>query len=241
MSIDFASLSAAFLLGLLSAPHCAAMCGGISGALLMAGRSKLLHPAGPHAHPDGRGVIASSSYPMATDALIYGSGKIMGYMALGVFAGTGGFFLGSIHNTGFTVLHALSGLLMIALGLYIAGWWMAVSQFERVAYRFWQPLLKRLQGLSLAHPGNKLLAGMAWGLLPCGIVYSVLGLALASGSAVSGILLMLAFGLGTLPFVLLSGGLLQSALPLLKRPWLRQLSGMAMIALGCFTLVKALG
>jgi uncharacterized protein len=241
MSIDFAGLSAAFLLGLLSAPHCAAMCGGISGALLMAGRSKLLHPAGAHAHPAGPGLIARSSYPMAADALIYGSGKIMGYMALGIFAGTGGFLLSSIHHTGFTVLHALSGLLMIALGLYIAGWWLAVSQFERFAYRFWQPLLKRLQGLSLAHPGNKLFAGMAWGLLPCGIVYSVLSLALASGSAVSGMLLMLAFGLGTLPFVLLSGGLLQSALPLLKRPRLRQLSGVAMISMGAWTVIKTLG
>ncbi|MDO8907601.1 MAG: sulfite exporter TauE/SafE family protein [Pseudohongiella sp.] len=235
MSIDFASISAAFLLGLLSAPHCAAMCGGISGALLMAGRSNLLHPS-------GQSVIASSSpYPLATDALIYGSGKIMGYMALGAFAGAGGFLLGSIHNTGFTVLHVLSGLLMIALGLYIAGWWLAVSQFERFAYRLWQPVLKRLHGLSLAHPGNKLLAGMAWGLLPCGIVYSVLGLALASGSTAAGLLLMLAFGVGTLPFVLLSGGLMQSALPLLKRPWLRQISGLAMMTLGILTLVKALG
>lgn len=238
MGIDLTSLSAAFVLGLLSAPHCAAMCGGISGALLMAGRSKLLGPAGPHAHNAGPVLIARSSYPMAADALVYGSGKIMGYMALGLFAGTGGFFVGSTHTAGFTVLHTLSGLLMIALGLYIAGWWLAVSQFERVAYRFWQPLLKRLQGLSLAHPGNKLLAGMAWGLLPCGIVYSVLGLALASGSALSGMLLMLAFGLGTLPFVLLSGGLLQSAMPLLKQPWLRQLSGVAMIALGVWTVIK---
>ena len=235
MSLDIASIGAAFLLGLLSAPHCAAMCGGISGALLMAGRTPLLRPA-PH------DVIASSSALTLTgDAFIYGSGKILGYMALGAFAGSGGFLLGSLHSTGFTLLHAFSGLLMLALGLYIAGWWLAVSHLERFAFRIWQPLLKRLQGLSLAHPGNKLLAGMAWGLLPCGIVYSVLGLAMASGSAVSGLLLMLAFGLGTLPFVLLSGGLLQSLLPLLKRPWLRQLSGVAMMTLGFLTLVNALG
>ena len=201
----------------------------------MAGRTPLLRPS-------GQPVIASTaSYAMAGDALLYGSGKILGYMALGAFAGSGGFLVGSLHSAGFVFLHALSGLLMVALGLYIAGWWLAVSQFERLAFRAWQPLLKRLQGLSLAHPGNKLLAGMAWGLLPCGIVYSVLGLAMASGSAPAGLLLMLAFGIGTLPFVLLSGGLLQSALPLLKRPWLRQISGLAMITLGCFTLIKALG
>lgn len=234
MSLDVANISAAFFLGLLSAPHCAAMCGGISGALLMAGRTPLLRPA-------ARNVIASSS-PLALtgDAFIYGSGKILGYMALGAFAGSGGFLLGNLHSSGFTLLHTLSGLLMLALGLYIAGWWTAISYVERVAFRVWQPILKRLQGLSLAHPGNKLLAGMAWGLLPCGIVYSVLGLAMASGSAANGSLLMLAFGAGTLPFVLLSGGLLQSVLPLLKHPWLRQISGVAMMTLGLMTLVKAL-
>lgn len=235
MNIDLSNITAAFLLGLLSAPHCAAMCGSISGALLMAGRRSLLRP-------QAQTVIASSaSYALAGDALLYGSGKILGYMALGAFAGSGGFLLGNLHGAGFAFLHALSGLLLLALGLYIAGWWLGVSQFERWAYRLWQPLLKRLQGLSLARPGNKLLAGMAWGLLPCGIVYSVLGLAMASGSTTGGLLLMLAFGMGTLPFVLLSGGLLQSAMPLLKHPWLRRTSGVAMIMLGCLTLINALG
>ena len=47
--------------------------------------------------------------------------------------------------------------------------------------------------------------GALWGWLPCGLVYSVLLTALASGSAPRGALIMLAFGLGTLPNLLAIG------------------------------------
>ena len=253
MSALTGELMSAFALGLFSAPHCLAMCGGIASALLMGGRTSLLsaHKA-PEVVSRSPTLIASSAtaapvmstqftMPLMADALVYGSGKIMGYMALGLLAGTGGFLLGGMHSSAIVMLQALSGVLLILLGLYMAGWWLGVLSLERWAYQFWQPLLRRVRHLSLQHTSNKLLAGIAWGLLPCGIVFSVLSLALASGSATHGLLIMMVFGLGTLPFVLLSGGLLQFMLPLLKLTWIRQCAGLGMIALGVWTLVNNLG
>ncbi|MDP3515589.1 MAG: sulfite exporter TauE/SafE family protein [Pseudohongiella sp.] len=247
-------LISAFALGLFSAPHCLAMCGGIASALLMSGRTELIatRQKPTRALASTPGLIASSAAPaplpapgltrpLVGDALVYGSGKILGYMALGLIAGAGGFLLGGMNSAAFVMLRALSGILLIALGLYMAGWWLGVLSLERWAYRLWQPVLRRVQHLSLRHTSNKLLAGIAWGLLPCGIVYSVLSLALASGSAINGLLIMMVFGLGTLPFVLLSGGLLQFMLPLLKMTWIRQSAGLGMIGLGAWTLVNNLG
>ena len=46
-------------------------------------------------------------------------------------------------------------------------------------------------------------SGILWGLVPCALIYCVLPLAFLSGSVFSGAALMLAFGLGTLPNLLL--------------------------------------
>jgi len=47
--------------------------------------------------------------------------------------------------------------------------------------------------------GWRYLFGAATGLLPCGLLYAALALALSAGSAAVGALAMLAFGLGTVP------------------------------------------
>jgi sulfite exporter TauE/SafE len=47
--------------------------------------------------------------------------------------------------------------------------------------------------------------GALWGLTPCALVYGVLPLALLSGGVWQGALIMLAFGVGTLPNLLAAG------------------------------------
>lgn len=226
--------AAAFMLGLVSTPHCIAMCGGIASALLMN------TPATPAAA--GSNMIATTAYPSAvTNALIFGSGKILGYMLLGAVAGIGGYLIGGLHASMFTGLRTLAGLLLIALGLYTAGWWLGLQRLEKAAYRLWQPLLLRLRRLDLGKTTSKLTAGLIWGLLPCGIVYSVLGMALASGDVLSGTLIMFLFGLGTLPFVLSAGGLMQISLPWLGKPAVKQAVGLLLIIFGVISLIMALG
>ena len=46
---------------------------------------------------------------------------------------------------------------------------------------------------------------MIWGLVPCGLIYGVLPIALFAGSAPAGGAVMLAFGLGTLPNLVAAG------------------------------------
>ncbi len=228
-----ADLLAAFALGLFSAPHCATMCGSVAGALLLAARpQQLIASTGNHSVRQP----GINAMPAVADAAIYGSAKILGYMALGALLGAGGYLMGGTHRNALAMLNGAAALLLVLLGLYVAGWWRGISRLEQYAYRIWQPLMRKLQGLSLTRTRNKWLAGFAWGLLPCGMVYSALGLAVASGSVLQGMALMLAFGLGTLPFVLLSGSVMQTLLPLLRQGWLRQSCGMAMMVLGLLKL-----
>jgi len=248
---------AAFILGLMSAPHCAAMCGGIATALMM-GAHRAETPAKPDniiassqpaaavshscgALPSAAGSANIGSRSVWGSALWFGSGKILGYMALGILAGATGFALGSTHDGVLTALRVLASLLLIGLGLYTVGWWLGLQRLETVAYRFWQPALRSLRQLDLGMNSNKLMAGALWGLLPCGIVYSVLAMALASGTVLSGMGIMLAFGLGTLPFVLGAGGLLKISLPLLHQKWVRQAVGLVLMCSGIISLLMLSG
>jgi sulfite exporter TauE/SafE len=109
--------------------------------------------------------------------------------------------------------------------------------WRRAGARLWQPLLRRVRVLRLDQPGNQLLAGMAWGLLPCGIVYSMLGMALASADMLRGSLLMASFGLGTMPFVMSAGGLMKTVQNMFDNALVRQLAGGAMIVMGLAALL----
>jgi len=83
-----------------------------------------------------------------------------------------------------------------------------------------------------------LLAGMAWGWLPCGLVYSVLVSALAAGSATSGAALMLAFGLGTLPNLLGMGLFARQIQPFMQQLWVRRVAGLTVAGFGMWGLAN---
>ena len=135
----------------------------------------------------------------------------------------------------------LAALLIIAIGLNVSGWWRGLSRLEAAGARLLRPLLRGLARLNTGGSGGRVIAGATWGLLPCGIVYSMLGLALASGSALQGAALMASFGLGTLPFVLATGGLVQVIAPRLAAPHVRAIAGLGMIALGTGSLLLITG
>ncbi|GIX26923.1 MAG: hypothetical protein KatS3mg123_0804 [Burkholderiales bacterium] len=75
-------------------------------------------------------------------------------------------------------------------------------------------------------------AGTVWGWLPCGLVYSVLFTALLSASPVTGALIMLAFGAGTLPNLMAMGWFAGSLKGFLQRPWVRYGAGAVIVAFG---------
>jgi sulfite exporter TauE/SafE len=118
-----------------------------------------------------------------------------------------------------------------------------LEQGGQLLWRHVQPLLRGLRpapGASLK-PGRMLAAGALWGWLPCGMVYSVLVTAMLSGSAAGGALVMLAFGLGTLPMLLGLGLLGARQRAFLRMRAVRVACGALVLGFGLLGLARAAG
>jgi hypothetical protein len=127
----------------------------------------------------------------------------------------------------------VAGGFMIALGLYLSGWWVGLTRLEQWGARLWrriEPYGRKL--LPVRHPASALGLGFVWGWLPCGMVYSVLAWSLAAGSASAGASLMLAFGLGTLPMLLALGAAARWLAGITREPWVRRSAGLAVMLFG---------
>lgn len=210
---------AAWMLGLFSSAHCLGMCGGIMGALSAA-------------------IPAEARGRRWRLLLSYNVGRIASYTLMGLLAGL---VAGGITPLD-PVLRLLAGLLLIAMGLYLAGWWRGLTWLERggaVVWRRLQPLGKSL--LPVRREPQALLLGALWGWLPCGLVYTALAYALAQGNVWASGGTMLAFGLGTLPAVLAAGVMAQQLTRLLQRRGLRVFMALAIILFGLWTLWPAVG
>ena len=210
---------ALFLVGLLGGTHCVGMCGGIVGALSMGGSQRLsLH-------------------------LAYNLGRILSYGLAGALVGALG--AGSMALSEQLplrlVLMVFANLMLVALGFYLLGATRVLAVTEQIGQRLWrriQPLGRRflpVRSMAQAFP-----LGLLWGWLPCGLVYSALATALGAGSALEGALLMLAFGLGTLPNLLLAGLLLARFRDLVQKPQVRAVAGLLILAFGLYGLYGAL-
>lgn len=81
---------------------------------------------------------------------------------------------------------------------------------------------------------------MVWGLLPCGLVYTALGYAAIQADAVRSLLMMLAFGLGTLPAMLATGVFSQQINGMLKRPLTRALIGILLFTFAGWLAVESI-
>lgn len=220
------SFIAAFLVGLLGGVHCVGMCGGIVGALTFG-------------LPDA---VRQSPRRMLPFLLVYNLGRILSYVLAGALLGgivTLAGQLLSIHRWQQGLL-VLAAAFMLLLGLYIGGWWQGLLKLEQLGGRLWRHLeplgrsLLPVRGLPQAF-----LLGLLWGWLPCGLVYSVLIWAMASGSAASGALLMFGFGLGTLPNLLAMGVFAAGLAGFVRRPAVRRLAGGLIIAFGGLELLRA--
>ena len=217
------SLVSALLVGLLGGGHCAGMCGGIVGAVSLS---------------------LPGSRPRMGFLLAYNLGRIGSYGAAGLLAGAvgaSGFFLEHVLPVE-RALYVLASVMLVLLGLYLAGIWRGVVVLENLGGRLWrylQPWSKRF--LPVRSWPQALALGAIWGWLPCGLVYSVLVAALASGSPGRGAALMLAFGLGTLPALLAMGMVAVRLRSILQQVWVRRLSGIAVIGFGVVGLLRAFG
>ena len=124
---------------------------------------------------------------------------------------------------------------MVALGLYLANWWRGLVWLEKLGARLWrhiQPLGQKL--FPIKNPMEAYLLGLLWGWLPCGLVYTVVAWSLTAGSALDGAKLMLGFGIGTLPALLIAGNALNYFRNWVRSPLLRTSAGIMVIAFGLY-------
>ena len=219
------SLMSAFLVGLLGGGHCVGMCGGIVSAVSM------------HL-PQHK-----TKLPFL---LAYNTGRVLSYTLAGIIAGLVGassFFLQHVLPVQH-VLYGISSLMLVVLGLYLAGIWHGVIYLESAGKVIWktlQPYSKHY--IPVQNFKQAFILGILWGWLPCGLVYSVLIAAIATGHAINGGLLMLAFGLGTLPTLISMGMAAVKLKSILQNIWVRRVSGFLVLGfglVGIYTLIASL-
>lgn len=212
------TFTAAVIVGVLGSSHCLGMCSGIVAALNMG----------------VAGDLAARPTSLLGYQLAYNAGRISSYLLVGLAAGTLGAGLAEIG------VSPVSGKLvaaafMIALGLYLANWWRGLAILERMGARLWrhiQPLGQRL--FPITGPLQAYLLGALWGWLPCGLVYAVVVWSLTTANAVDAALLMLGFGLGTLPAMLLAGNAFNYLKDWVRAPAVRTSAGILIIAFGVY-------
>jgi uncharacterized protein len=198
---------------LASTPHCIGMCGGIAGAMNTS-PERPLYP---------RAVLWRYS-------LLQNSGRIFSYTLLGAaFAWLGApVFRLEYANA----IRILTGIVFIILGIHFAFDWQGIRRVERIGLPLWKlvaPHARKL--LPVSSSGGSFLLGMTWGLLPCGLVYTMLLVAAGSLDVGRSAATMLAFGTGTLPALFAF-----SWLSLGGRNWLQLRGWRRAVGLGAFLL-----
>jgi sulfite exporter TauE/SafE len=217
------SLLFALTVGLFSSLHCLGMCGGIVGALSFGLPEE----------------IRQNRWRFIPYLLAYNSGRLLSYATAGGLIGWLGMslFISISPHYGHTLLKWLAAAFMVAIGLYLAGWFSRFALLENLGRPLWrklEPLGQRL--LPVQSLLKAFFFGLVWGWLPCGLVYAAVVYAAASGGAADGALFMVFFGLGTLPAVLTAGILSHWIARLSQTPRVRRGAGVFIIFLAVLTL-----
>lgn len=164
-----------FMAGVAGSPHCALMCAPLQSLALR----------GPT--------------PLPRALLLLHGGRVLGYGLFGAMAGALGARSLSLlpATTGGQALQLAAAAVLLGTGLL--QW--RTTTLRCAAHRAPPAASVRHRG---APSPRMLLRGLAWSTLPCAMVYALLVLAALSGGAGTGALLLLAYGLGTIPLLAIS-------------------------------------
>ncbi len=180
--------STLFLMGLAGGTHCLAMCAAPCGALTSgSGRDKPPAPGVHVVHWQERGSTVRRT-------AVFHLGRLVGYGAAGAvaaFAMEQLAWLGQ-HSTALRPVWTLTHVLVMGWGLAMLVQARQPAWIESAGRAVWN----RVRPL-VARPGGLFLTGVAWALLPCGLLYTALLTSALSGSALGGALCMALFGIGS--------------------------------------------
>ncbi len=210
------SYALAFLTGLFGAGHCLGMCGGLVSAFFMK-----LQARGPWPY------------------LAYHTARVGIYALVGFFAAALGAALVSTGRLGLVqgLLQIVAGAIVILLGLDLLG-----LTPIRNAYGFAPLSWLRRQFMTATQNGpvvGSLIGGAINGLMPCSMTMAMAVKATTAPTPIEGMLLLLAFGAGTLP-AMLSASVLFGRLGPRLRGWLLKAAALTVILLGIATLWQGL-
>lgn len=212
---DGMSFGYTFLLGALTSTHCICMCGGIM--LSQTTDATMLSAKGNAAH-------------CRSASLSYNGARLLSYTLLGGAFGALGTAIsygGRLKSLVFT----MAGLAVALLGLRMWGLLPELRGKTSVCRQSGKTQ-RRLAGKPAA-------IGLLTGLMPCGVLYAMWIYSAGCGSAAKGALSMLAFGLGTVPLMLIFGAL-NSFIPAKWAKYMLRASAMLVCAMGLKMLLKGL-
>jgi sulfite exporter TauE/SafE len=204
-------------LGLASTLHCAGMCGAVA--------ASLMHFSAPRSPPEGLRIAALTH-----------AGRILSYAIAGAIIGAVGApaVAWLDRELAFRLVQWAGAVALMWIGLSTAGLLPPLSMLDRVL----APLSDRLARSRTSRLGpypTAFASGVAWGLMPCAMVYGALFTAMLSGSALGGSSVMLAFGIGTLPGLVAATAGFSALRALGSRQSLRRVAGLAICILGFLT------
>ena len=223
------------MVGLLGGVHCVGMCGGIVSAFAVA-TPRRPFPVAISTAVGLPAAIADSGWRV----LAFNAGRLGSYMIAGAIAGLIGSVPAMIHMASVqTAAYWLANLMLVALGLTLMNVWHGLSHIEsigQIAWKRMQPLMRKL--VPVQHLKQAFALGGLWGWVPCGMVYSVLMTSLLTGSVWQGALVMLVFGLGTLPLLLSMGVAGVAMQPMLQKRTVRIVAGLLVLAFGILGIAR---
>jgi sulfite exporter TauE/SafE len=227
-----------FLTGLFLSLHCVGMCGGFVALVSVAPSITTIGNGGA----TGTAALANPPWRRAVlpQQLVFNAGRIATYTLLGAMAGALGSFTSLISKTGRiqALLMISAGVLMVGTGLALAG---LMKHWSRVKANVATPQPWLARGFEhvtrLPRPMRALPLGALLGFLPCGLIYAMLAKAASSGSALLGALVMLTFGFGTVPALLLVA-FFADLFSITLRDKLVRVSGVLLGVLGAITLYR---
>ncbi|UUM31779.1 sulfite exporter TauE/SafE family protein [Vibrio japonicus] len=205
----------AFFIGLVGAGHCMGMCGGIASMLTM-----------------------GQANPSKLTPLFYNLGRLSSYALIGGMVGGAVSSISEVSqlNNVLVWLRITAAVFMILLACYIGRWWHGLLYIEKLGQVIWRGISPAGRSLlPLRRPVYAIPFGFIWGWLPCGLVYSTLTWSAVSGNALNGASVMLAFGLGTLPAMLLVGHSAGSLYKLQNNTMFRHVAATALLLYGLYT------
>jgi uncharacterized protein len=217
-------LGAALAMGLMGSVHCVTMCGGLAGVL-------------SSGHAPGRA---------AKGFITTHAGRLTTYAILGALAGAVGSAAHSVLPIEAVQLGArvLVAATLLAVGLYLIGIFRGLGRIELLGGRLLKPVRNALGKASSATSAASYVRGAVWGLIPCGLVYGAVGLAIATSATaqhpiMNGALTLLLFGLGTLPALFLVTGFAKTLSHWMRHARIRAAAGVLVCLSGAVQLTLA--